>query len=202
MKLSREIKELNHHLHEAVNISPPHDLAARILLRQSLSKEKKSHFNYYISSGLAACLLLAISIIFITPNIQDTNLERAVISYANNNAQIHVSEQDIKSDELKKLFTSIDMNLDGNLGVVNYAMPCFIREQISLHLVVAGTKGPVTVLMMPEGKVNETMKIKNTNINGIIVPCPKGSMAILGTSGEDLDQIHTRFLNSINWDSV
>ncbi len=198
-KFARETGKFNHHLHEAVNVPPPPELAARILLRQSLARDKKSRLNYYLSSGLAACLLLVISMIFITSHTQEPTLEQAIFAYINNNPQLQVTEHHVQNNELERLFTSVDMKLDGYLGTVNFAMPCYIREQISLHLIVAGSKGPVTVLMMPESTVNETIKVNNTNLYGIIVPCPKGSMAILGMSGEALDQIEKRFRNSVTW---
>jgi Protein of unknown function (DUF3379) len=199
---ARETGKFNHHLHEAVNVSPPPELAARILLRQSLSRDKKSRLNYYFSSGLAACLLLVIGMIFITSSTQEPTLEQAVTTYINNNSQPPITGHYVQDNELERLFKSVDMKLDGDLGIVSYAMPCYIREQISLHLIIAGTKGPVTVLMMPESTVTETIKLTNTRLNGIIVPCPKGSMAILGISGEALDQIESQFRNAINWNSA
>lgn len=201
---ARETDELNHHLHEAVNVSPPPALAARILLRQSLSRDKFSRQNYYFSSALAACLLLVISSVFITLHKEEPALEQVITSYIKNNPHLPIkeTEKNIQRIELEHLFASVNLKLNGNLGEVTFAKPCYIREQLSLHLTLAGDKGPVTVLIMPDSFINKAIKVNNTNLHGIIVPCPKGSMAILGAPKETLAQVETRFRNSITWNGV
>lgn len=195
----REMGEFDRHLHEAVNVSPPHGLAARILLRQSLARDKRSHLNYYFTGALAACLLLVIGVAFVTLHKQEPVLEQAVIAYLNNNPQSSITERYVQKNELENLFTSVGMKLDGDIGTVIYAKPCYIRNQISLHLILTGSKGTITVIVMPETPVNGIIKVKNANLDGIIVPCPKGSMAILGTSGEALEQVEKHFRNAITW---
>lgn len=196
---AKEVGKFDHSLHEAVNVSPPTGLDARILLRQSLSRDRRSRMNYYFSGALAASLLLAISMVFVTLHKQELVLEQAVIAYVNNNPQSQITGQYVQKNELEYLFTSVNMKLDGDLGTVKYAKPCYIRDQISLHLTLVGSKGPVTVLVMPESPVDDTINLKNAGLHGIIVPCPKGSMAILGSPGEALDQVAKRFRNSVTW---
>ncbi len=198
-KFAKETDLFNRYLHKAVNVSPSPDLVVRILLRQSLSRDKRSRLNYYFSSALAASLLLVVSMIFITLHKQEPALEQVITSYIKNNPQLPITKQNIHHIELKRLFASVNLSLDGDLGIVKFAKPCYINEQLSLHLILAGDKGSVTVLLMPNSSVNNTIKVNNTSLNGIIVPCPKGSMAILGASGEALDQIKQRFQNSITW---
>lgn len=196
---ARETAKLDHCLHEAVNISPPPELAARILLRQSLSRDKHQHLKYYFSGALAACLLLVISVAFVTLHKQEPTLEQAVVAYVNDNPQSPITGQYVQRNELEHLFTSVGMELDGDLGKVNYAKPCYIRDQISLHLILTGAMGSVTVIVMPDNAVDSTIRVKNTDLDGIIVPCPKGSMAILGNPGEALEAVERRFRNSVTW---
>ena len=196
---AKEVGEFDRSLHEAVNVTPPSGLEARILLRQSLSRDRRNHMNYYFSGALAASLLLAISMVFVTLHKQEPTLEQAVISYVNDNTQPPITDQHVQGNELEILFTSVNMKLDGDIGTVKYAKPCYILDQMSLHLTLAGSKGPVTVLVMPESPVDDTINLKNAGLTGIIVPCPKGSMAILGNSGEALDQVEKRFRSSVTW---
>lgn len=130
---TKEMGEFDRALNEAVNVSPPSGLEARILLRQSLSRDKRSRMNYYFSAALAASLLLVISMAFVTFQKQEFILEQAVIAYVNNNPQSLITGQYVQKNELEYLFTSVDMKLEGDLGTIKYAKPCYIRDQISLH---------------------------------------------------------------------
>jgi len=197
--LAEEMGQFDRYLNEAMVIDPPSGLASRILLRQSLFNEKRTRRQFYFAYALAASLVLALGVTFSVLQYQGNTLDEAVIAYIINDLEPRRTELDIQSQQLQSLFNSVGMKVSGNLGTVNYARRCYIRDQVSLHLVLAGSKGPVTVIVMPEDPIENTIPIEHTYFNGIIVPCPKGSMAIVGEPGESLNEVETKMREAVTW---
>jgi hypothetical protein len=52
---------------------------------------------------------------------------------------------------------------------------------------------------MPKNTLNKPIVVDNRYFYGIIIPCPKGSMAIVGKPGEELDIIRDRIRNAVTW---
>jgi len=197
--LTEEMGQFDRYLNEAIAIEPPSGLASRILLKQSFSDDKRNRRQSYVVYTLAASLLLAIGVSFGVLQHQGHSLDEAVIAYIVNDLEPRRSELGIQSNELQQLFGSVGMKVSSNLGAVNYAQRCNIRDQVSLHLVLAGSKGPVTVIVMPEDTIENTIPIEHAYFKGVIVPCPRGSMAIVGEPGEPLEEVETRVRSAVTW---
>ena len=67
------------------------------------------------------------------------------------------------------------------------------------HLVIQGEKGPVTLLLMPDEKIDMAELIEGDNVNGVILPVGDGSIAIIGERDEDLALIEERVIDSVEW---
>lgn len=197
--LAEEMGLLDQHLKQAVAVKPPAGLAARLLLRQSLSNEKRSRKQFYFAYAIAASLFLALTLTITLWQRQATALDEEVMAYIVDDPAPRSSAITVQTGQLQHLFESVGMTLNGDLGTVIYAQRCYIRGQLSLHLVLAGSNGPVTVILMPEQLLEESIPIRHTTLNGIIVPCPKGSMAIVGVPGEPLQQIETKMRKEVIW---
>jgi hypothetical protein len=66
---------------------------------------------------------------------------------------------------------------------VRYAGVCDIRRRPGAHLVLAGERGPVTVLLMPDERVSQRTAARRRP-EGVILPVDGGSLAIVGSRGE------------------
>lgn len=197
--LAEEMGLLDQHLKQAVAVKPPAGLAARLLLRQSLSNEKRSRKQFYFAYAIAASLFLALTLTIALWQRQVIELDDEIVAYIVDDLAPRNSVITIQNSQVQNLFESVGITLNGDLGTVIYAERCYIREQVSLHLVLNGSKGPVTVIVMPEQPLEKSIPIKHATLNGIIVPCPKGSMAIIGVPGEPLYQIETKIRREVVW---
>ena len=202
--LSAEMDQFENSLKQAVNINPPEDLATHILLKQSLSLEKTYRRAQYALYAMAASILIVLGLTIgnVTTQKQTleqaVTLEKAVIAYISNELE-STQNQSIKYDDIRQLFNTAGLQLNGDFGQINFAEPCYVRDEQSLHISMTGEKGPVTILVMPKDSIDKSITVKNAYFHGIIIPCPKGSMAIIGKPGEELDVIKDRIQEAVTW---
>ena len=85
-------------------------------------------------------------------------------------------------------------------GRITYLRRCVIRDRLGIHLVVAGERGPVTVLLMPGEHLPTPMRVDARSLAGIIVPTDYGSLAVVGEPSEPVEPLVERFRRVVVWD--
>ena len=83
--------------------------------------------------------------------------------------------------------------------LITYANPCIINGKRVPHLVVQGQHGPITILLMPEEKVNKETPLDGDTVHGVILPVGGGSIAIIGPREESLEPIQENVRASLTW---
>lgn len=114
--------------------------------------------------------------------------------YAFNNTDKPVSD-----DRLLRIVPATIATLDHSAGLITYAQSCIIHGNVVPHLVIQGQHGPVTILLMPNEKVDKAQNISGKSINGVILPVGDGSIAIVGEDSEDLERIERQMKNSVTF---
>lgn len=89
--------------------------------------------------------------------------------------------------------------LDGNAGLITYARTCVIDGHLVPHLVIQGVRGAITIILMPEEKVDKAIPVAGNTVEGVILPVGDGSIAIVGERGERLDDVQQKVLKSVTW---
>lgn len=70
---------------------------------------------------------------------------------------------------------------------VTYVQRCWFRGGRVPHLVVAGDGGPVTVMVLTDERVDSRRSFDEQGYRGVVVPAPRGGLAILARDGDDVD---------------
>ncbi len=112
---------------------------------------------------------------------------------------LRVTDVSVSDDTLGNVVDSSVGTLDRNVGLITYAKSCPINGKSVPHLVIQGEKGPVTLLLMPEEKVDGPSTIMGEGVNGVILPVGSGSIAIIGERDEDIGEIEQRVVDSVEW---
>ncbi|MCP4406599.1 MAG: DUF3379 domain-containing protein [Gammaproteobacteria bacterium] len=191
-RLDRKISEIMH------DVEIPEGLQARIQLRHSLQQNQFNWLWWRRSFALAASVILTVSIVFLMLQPRPT-LQEVVLSHVYDELH-HLNEQNQVSDaQLGNLLNAAGGFLKGELGRVNYAGSCKIRNRKGVHLVLQSNAGPVTLLLMPGVHAAQRAVIEDTRFKGYVLPIPDGSMAILGDTKESLQGIERKVLGSVGW---
>ncbi len=185
---------------EAMAIEPPADLEERILLRQSLQPAILRRNRRRLLAIAASLLLVAGLGVAVVRQVTIDPLAEDVVE--------HVVERETKigidgpasMDKVQKLLARFSVHARGPLGEVVLARPCPVGKHMTAHLVVEEEGAEVDVFLIPDASVQERRRIKVRGHTGIIVPCPKGSMAIVSRDDRaPLEAIEQRMMKRLSW---
>jgi hypothetical protein len=84
-------------------------------------------------------------------------------------------------------------------GDVTYAMRCEFDGHEVPHLVVRTPQGPVTVLMLRHRAIDEPLRFDESGYVGVVLPAPKGSIAIVGEGVADIEGVARAVFESVDW---
>jgi hypothetical protein len=192
-----DVRRVDARLAQAIKLPVPEGLKERVLLRRSIAGNRTRRLGYELA--LAAGLVLAIALGLSYPRSED-GLRDAVAAYVQQHAvRDPAGDTRLSRDTVNAALHEVGIELNQGVGEIAFAKPCDIYEGRGAHLIVPGERGPVTVLIMPEANVRQEVMLRSGNLIGKIVPCPRGSIAIVGTKDEALDVIHQRMEGAINW---
>ena len=91
------------------------------------------------------------------------------------------------------------VRLRPEVGTVSYANSCRFRGRTVPHLVVQTDGGPVTVMVLRNERLEAPVRFAEQGFAGTIVPAGPGSIAVIGGSDADLEQITERVLAAVDW---
>jgi hypothetical protein len=169
----------------ALAVEVPPSLTARVILNQTLHQAQRRRTLV----AAAAVLLLAIPVAAVLLRPLSASLEQDVIAHIAGERDHLAAHGPVPDNTVMAVLTTIGVEARQPLANVRYAGVCPIRRQPGGHLVLAGTHGPVTVLLMPRETIRQRLPIATTEFRGVILPAGDGSVAIVGTPGEALETI-------------
>jgi len=189
-------------LRQAVQVPVPAGLAANILLRQSMRNVTSLRPWRPVTLALAASVLLALIVTLgVLRQGSEMPMDHEIIAYVNTHVHpvASATAQTVSMPELNGMLQEFGMHAAVVPGEITMAERCIIRKRPGMHLVLQGKMGPVDVLVMPDEKVDKKMMLNSEGKHGMVVPCPRGSMAIVGRIGEPLGLYEQRLMGSFSW---
>jgi hypothetical protein len=173
---------------------------------------KQSFLQYY---AVAASLVLAVGIVF-SLSVNDGPSSADIVFGNELLAHLHhdIEEiDDITNGETYEVLNLEEVNFSmANAGtrLVNYdggqgfdvrsAKPCEILPAYqSAHLVLEGSHGAVSVIVINNSPVDVEFSIRDERFNGIVVPLEQGNMILVGEKNEDLNQYASMFSENVEW---
>ena len=152
--------------------------------------------------GIAASFAVAavLGVRFLGEEAAYPSLAAEVVAHLEHEPQaLTVTTTPVSERRLSNVVSNGGVQLDEGIGLVTYAKSCIINGKKVPHLVVQGKLGPITLLLMPDEKVDGAIPLSGEGINGVILPVGDGSIAIIGEREENLSQIEKRVVDSVTW---
>lgn len=115
-------------------------------------------------------------------------------------AALKVTDKKVSDKHLQEVVPASISNLDHSTGLITFAETCPISGYDVPHLVIQGEHGPITIMLLPNEKISEAISLNDENSHGVILPVGDGSIAIVGSRDEKLEDIQTQVLQSVAWD--
>lgn len=198
-----QTRTLDLRLIDAMRVDVPEILASRLKLenRVRVSNREKNRII-----KLAASIVIAMALFggtfFMLP--MSSQLHAAVTEHVENEWESLVQSEDMESGEIAAVLSSVGGVINDDTGGIKYASLCDFSDYGSVHIVIAGKKGPVLALILKEKYVSKARfmamsKPLGTKIEGMLTPISNGSMATVGITGEDLHAANQKLRESVHW---
>lgn len=91
------------------------------------------------------------------------------------------------------------VRLVGGMGLVTYVRSCEFRGHEVPHLVVQTADGPVTVLLLPQERVDGPVQFHEGRYVGTIEPLGAGAVAVIGGSPTQVREATRRVTEAVQW---
>jgi len=114
---------------------------------------------------------------------------------------LQVTDQKVLDDHLGKVVPASIANMDPSLGLITFAETCPISGNDVPHLVIQGEHGPITIMLLPNEKISEAISLNDEYSHGVILPVGDGSIAIVGSRDEKLEDVQKKILQSVKWET-
>ena len=151
--------------------------------------------------AIAATVVLAAFLsfrIFSTPDYP--SLADEVLAHLDHEPNaLRVTDEPVSDGRLARVVPASVASMNHDAGLITYARTCPINGKEVPHLVIQGEHGPVTILLMPDEKIDAAVELEGESVNGVILPVGGGSIAIIGEEDENLGPIQENLLNSVAW---
>lgn len=165
----------------------------------TLRERRKSVPTWF---GIAAGFALAayFGLLMLSPGEPELTLAEQVIAHMDyEQASRVVTDVAVPEQTLDSVVSKDVAQMDRGIGLITYAHSCVINGNTIPHLVVQGQNGPVTLLLLPDEKIDAAITLHGENISGVILPMNDGSIAIVGSNNDDVTEIGDRVIDSVKW---
>ena len=188
-------------LERAVNVGVPNNLGSNILARHYAEHASRTRTWKRISlNAIAASLILAagVGLGMKFSGSASNALPYYVLQHVYDELPLLTSTRPMDPASLQKTLREEHLKIS-HIENLKYAGACAFRNGRSVHMVVQGEAGPVTVLLMPEETVKKRMTISDPRFTGIISPAPHGSLAVIGEKQEPIEKIEHQIRQEVQW---
>jgi hypothetical protein len=152
--------------------------------------------------AIAATLVLAafVGIRMYGSNVTYPSLADEIVAHLDHEPYaLRVTDEPVDDGRLAKVVPANIAHMNHDAGLITYAQTCVINGKKIPHLVIQGEQGPVTILLLPDEAIDDTVRIEGESISGVILAVGSGSVAIIGERNEVLDTIQQNVVNSVAW---
>jgi hypothetical protein len=166
----------------------------------ALPSRRKRILPAWFALVATVAVIAILGVRMLDPGTGGATLAEQVLAHLDHEPQALLpTNQPVSDAELRAAVPANVSTLDQSAGVITYVRSCEINGRTVPHLVIQGEAGPVTILLMPEEPLSESIPLRGEHVNGVILPVSGGSVAIIGTRDERLEHIQREVLNSVTW---
>ena len=179
---AREQENFERALANAVGVEVPSGLAARVILRQTTGHA----FWVRRTLAYAASVLVVVGAVLLgtLSTSRSPDIAALVVDHILDEPEHLLVQDDVPQARAAAVMAQEGVTLQDDLGLIRFVARCPGRQGV--HLVLAGSRGPVTVMIMPQQPVSTRRVIEHGGLTGMVAAAGTGSLAIVGLPGEPI----------------
>ena len=197
-----ELKLLEAKLEKASKVEVPEGLANRLILRQSMQDFRQKKTKSRIRFALAASIAFVCGVSFTLWQQQNTvNLsENALAHVYEEGSHALDADENLSIEQVNLKLANYGGQFTQALGHIYYANFCDFDNVKSLHLVMQGENGKVSVFLIPhKGEYSSEQDFYDDKLHGQSVEYGKASLIMLGDKGKSFEQLKSKISKSLTF---
>ena len=152
--------------------------------------------------AIAASLIAGVTVGFVLlVSAPRASIAREVFDHVMHEQGTMAATTPMASAELAEVLDPDGTRIRPDVGDVTFAARCPFDGHVVPHLVVRTPDGAVTVLMLRHREISKRMRIEEQGFEGVVLPAPKGSIAIVGKDVADIDGVAKKVFDAVDWGS-
>ncbi|MCH4293978.1 DUF3379 domain-containing protein [Shewanella sp. 3B26] len=187
-----DLKSLDRRLEKAMKVDVPEDLAEKLLLRQQLTQHHQSRRRTTFMVAMAASIAFAFGLSFSLLRLGPVDLGEHALAHVYHETKALKSESDVALGDLNASLVSIrgleQAHFNTAPGRVVYKAYCDFQGVRSLHLVLEGAEGKVTLFIVPlEERMQLDEQFADNHYQGLGFKTDEAFMLLVGEQASALE---------------
>lgn len=182
---------------------PLHDGTAPRSVAMPRARAASTTVSAWFGMAAALAVVAVLATRLLTPDVSMPALSSQLIAHMEHEqASRQVTSIGVSEQELATVAGASIVSMDTGDNLVTYVRTCIINNRPVPHLVIQGESGPVTLVLMAEEAIDDTVSLTGEAVHGVIIPVGKGSVAVIGDRPaqlREIDQIGQRLRHSVTW---
>lgn len=154
----------------------------------------QSNRRFAVAAGVLLAFMAATLVWFLTPR---ATLAADVLTHLQHEPGSWAAAEPVPAAALAAIEEKAGVQIDPAIGPVTYAQACWFRGHWVLHLVIHDEQGPVTVLVLAHEQVSSETRFSQGGFSGVILPAPRGAIAVLTRDDARVESIADRVLKAL-----
>ena len=203
--LVKEAKQFDDTLKGLLNVDVPAGLSDKILLEQSfaIEKERRMSGRWHVAIAASVAFVIGISVPMLN-SISHSPLDIGDVAMQHVQEEYYFTAQTNEHADLRMVNAKLARfggQAMAEIGEVSYVNYCSFEGTPSLHMVVQGEKGPITVFVVPsDAEFIESKSFNNQHLKGITEKMGNANVVIVGERDESLKNMRSVLQNNIQWE--
>jgi hypothetical protein len=186
-----ELRAMDGVIRRALAVDPPSGARARMPARDDTRRRLLA-----IAASLVAGAAIGVVLLVSAPR---ASVAREVFDHVRHEPGTMHTTEPLAPAALAAVLDPDGTRLKPDVGDVTFAARCEFDGHVVPHLVVRTAQGPVTVLMLRHRTIRQAMRIDEQGYQGVVMPAPKGSIAIVGQGVANLEGVAQQVYDAVDW---
>jgi hypothetical protein len=198
----KELKQLDKNMHQASQVKVPDNLVHKLILRQTMQSQKSNKARNRIQLAMAASVAFVVGVSFTMwqqNNLLD--LSKQAIAHVHYEGGYALDAQEnISLQQVNAKLAKFGGEFSEDIGRVYYANFCDFENVRSLHMVVEGQNGKVSVFIVPHNDDYQAEgSSHDTKYTSQATDLKRASIIVVGEEGANISNMKEQLNKKIHF---
>lgn len=172
--------------------------AARLALPKTRAAGTASGRQRWYALAASVVMAVAAGLVLLTSAPRES-IAREVVDHVAHEPGALAASGPVAPAALAGVLDPEGTRLRPGIGDVSFAARCVHQGHVVPHLVLRRSEGAVTVLILRHRTVDAPLRFEENGFAGVVLPAPRGSIAIVGRDHPDLEGVAQQVFEAVDW---